>query len=89
MCQKYDSFIGDILEWNSKTMLLRDTRTKTETRVLLHDADGLARLIGRKRKCVWVGIKDATLTDVQWTRKSGRWVTLRYFPQAESWFNYI
>lgn len=89
MCNKNDFFIGDIVEWNSKTILLRDTKTKTETRVLLHDADNLARLIGRKRNHVWLGIQDAVLTDVQWIRKSGRGVTLRYSPQADRWFNYI
>lgn len=89
MCQKFDSFFGDIVEWNSKTIVVRDTKTKTETRVLLHDADNLARLLGRKRKCVWIGIEDATLTNVQWIRKSGRGVTLRYFPQAGRWFDCI
>lgn len=89
MCLKYDFFIGDIVEWNSKTILLRDTKTNTIFRVLLHDADGLARLIGRKRNRLWLRIDDAMLTDVQWIRKSGRGVTLRYFQQADRWFDYI
>lgn len=84
-----DCFIGDIVEWDDKTILLRDTRTKTETRVLFYDAENLARLVGRKRKHVWLGVEDNTLTDVQWIRKNGRGVTLRYFPQAKRWFNYI
>ncbi len=84
-----DFFIGDIVEWDARTILVRDAKTKIETRVLLHDADNLIRLIGRKRKHVWLGIQDETLTDVQWIRKSGRGVTLRYFSQAGRWFNYI
>lgn len=81
--------IGDIVAWDSKTILLHDTRENTEYRVLLYDADNFAKLIGRKRKCVWLGVEDNTLTDVQWIRKSGRGVTLRYFSQAKRWFNYI
>lgn len=84
-----DFFIGDIVAWDGRTILLLDTRTKTLTTVLLHDADNLAKLIGRKRKHVWLGVEDNTLTDVQWIRKSGRGVTLRYFSQAKRWFNYI
>lgn len=82
-----DSFFADIVAWDGKTMLLRDTRSNTEYRVLLHDADGFTRLIGRKRKYVWVGIDDATLAHVQWIRKDGVGITLRYWTQANKWFH--
>lgn len=81
-----DSFFADILEWDGRTVLLRDTRSNYQYRVLFHDADGFTRLIGRKRKCVWVGIDDATLTHVQWIRKNGIGVTLSYWTQANKWF---
>lgn len=84
-----DFFIGDIVAWDGRTVLLLDTRTKTLRTVLLHDADNFAKLIRRKRKHVWLGVEDNTLADVQWIRKSGRWVTLRYFSQAKRWFDYI
>lgn len=80
-----DSFFADILEWDGGTMLLRDTRSNYQYRVLLHDADGFTRLIGQKRKCVWVVIADATLAHVQWIR-NGHGVTLSYWTQANKWF---
>lgn len=85
MCQK-DSFFADILEWDGRTMLLRDTRMNHQYRVMLYDADGFTRLIGRKRKCVWVGTDGATLTHVQWIRNNGIGVTLRYWKEANKWF---
>lgn len=85
MCQK-DSFFADIISWDGRTMLLRDTRTKTLTTVLLHDADGFTKLIGRKRKCIWVSIDDSTLTYVQWIRKNGLGITVSYWTQANKWF---
>lgn len=81
-----DRFFADILEWDGRTVLLRDNRSKTTHSVLLHDADGFTRLIGRKRKCVWVAIDDATLTYVQWIRKNGLGVTVSYWTQANKWF---
>lgn len=81
-----DRFFADILEWDGRTVLLRDNRSKTTYRVLLHDADGFTRLIGRKRKCVWVGIDDSTLTYVQWIRKNGLGITVSYWTQANKWF---
>lgn len=81
-----DSFFADILEWDGRTMLLRDTRTNSLYRVLLHDADGFTRLIGRKRKCVWISIDDATLTHVQWIRNNDIGVTVSYWKEANKWF---
>lgn len=85
----WDCFTCDIVAWDGRTILLLDTETKTLTTVRLRDADNLTELLGRKRKRVWVKVEDGMLTDVQWVRKSGRYVTLRYFPQAGRWFNYI
>lgn len=53
MCNKNDFFIGDIVEWNSKTILLRDAKTETEracccmTRTTLQgSSDGNATTFG-------------------------------------------
>lgn len=85
MCQK-DCFFADIMAWDGRTVLLRDTRSNHQYRVLLHDADGFTRLIGRKRKRVWIAVDDATLTYVQWIRKNGLGVTVSYWKEANKWF---
>lgn len=84
MCQK-DSFFADILEWDGRTMLLRDTRMNHQYRVQLYDADGFAQLLGRKRKNVWVEIDDATLRHAAWV-SGGRGVELRCSNDAKKWY---
>lgn len=80
-----DRFFADILAWDGRTVLLLDNRTKTLTTVLLHDADGLAQLLGRKRKNVWVGIDDSTLRHVAWVA-GGRGTELHYSRDTNKWY---
>lgn len=62
-------FFADIVEWTKWSIVLEHRISHcvvTQRHVRLEDVDGFARLLGRKRKHVWVVIVDNALQHVAW-----------------------
>lgn len=86
MCKKNEVFIGNIVSWDDKTILMSDMGI--ETRAIVHDASGLRELLGRKRKRMWLRVEDAALREIQWV-SGGRGVELRCSRDTNMWYRRV
>lgn len=86
MCKKNEVFIGNIVSWDDKTILMSDMGI--ETRAIVHDAIGLRKLLGRKRKCMWLRVEDAALREIQWV-SGGRGVELHCSRDTNMWYRRV
>lgn len=88
MCIKNETFFGNVVEWNDKTIVLEYRDTGGNTRVLLEDANGFAQLLGRKRKNVWVALDDGTLRHLAWVA-GGRGAELHCSRDTNKWYRRV
>lgn len=87
MCRKNEVFIGNIVSWDDKTILMADMGV--ETRAIVYDASGLRKLLGRKRKHVWLRVEDATLREIQWVSGGTGGVELHCSRDADKWYRRV
>lgn len=87
MCKKNEVFIGNIVSWDDKTILMSDMGI--ETRAIVHDAIGLRNLLGRKRKRMWLRVEDAALREIQWTDGKGHGMELRCSRDTNMWYRRV
>lgn len=87
MCKKNEVFIGNIVSWDDKTILMSDMGI--ETRAIVYDASGLRKLLGRKRKHVWLRVEDATLRHVSWVSGGRGGVELHCSRDTNKWYRRV